>query len=191
MTTYEPKLGDTVEDTSRAKVGQVMGFVGPYVQLRPVGGGIEWDTKAGNLRPVPLTDALRTGVAAANARSRGEGSVTAPDALPIDVATMRETTARLLAGGGEPFTAEELQDLTLLCRGHLMLLIPETERVSRGVSEGDVRRTGALAGIGEARRRLDLVPDERLPAQVAHAQRLARSVDCLLRHLASLGGALS
>lgn len=30
-------------DTRRGKVGEVMGHVAGYVQLRPVGGGVEWD----------------------------------------------------------------------------------------------------------------------------------------------------
>jgi hypothetical protein len=71
MTAYKPRLGDVVEDTQRQKVGKVMGFVGPYVQLRPVGGGIEWDARPDRLRLVTLAEALSAGVAVANARSRG------------------------------------------------------------------------------------------------------------------------
>lgn len=66
------RLGDTVEDTTRNKVGKVMGFEGPYVQLRPVGGGVEWDARPDKLRPVTTAEALSAGAAAANARSRGE-----------------------------------------------------------------------------------------------------------------------
>lgn len=72
MTTYKPRLGDTVEDTQRQKIGKVMGFVGPYVQLRPVDGGQEWDTRLETLRPATRDQALSAGVAAANARSRRE-----------------------------------------------------------------------------------------------------------------------
>ena len=72
MTAYKPNLGDTVEDTSANKVGKVMGFEGPYVQVRPIGGGLEWDARPDNLRPVTGTEALRSAVAVANARSRGE-----------------------------------------------------------------------------------------------------------------------
>ncbi|WP_086800572.1 hypothetical protein [Streptomyces caniscabiei] len=71
MTVPRPALGDTVEDTGRRRVGRVMGFEGPYVQLRPIGGGREWDADPGKLRPLPLSEALRAGVAEANARSRG------------------------------------------------------------------------------------------------------------------------
>jgi hypothetical protein len=49
-----------------------MGFVGPYVQLRPVGGGREWDALLEGLGPVPRSEALSDSVARSNARSRGE-----------------------------------------------------------------------------------------------------------------------
>ncbi|KPI17942.1 hypothetical protein OK074_8039 [Actinobacteria bacterium OK074] len=114
--------------------------------------------------------------------------MTAHASLPVDAETMRETTARLLADDALLPAADDLDTLTLLCRGHLMVLIPEVERATRGRPEDDVLKTGALTGTGEARRRLDLVPDARLPAEVAHAKRLARSVDCLLTHLENLGG---
>ncbi|MFI9343311.1 hypothetical protein ACIG0D_18880 [Streptomyces sp. NPDC052773] len=70
--TFEPGPGDLVEDTVAKRIGKVMGFVGPYVQLRPVGGGTEWDAEPGTLRPVTVGEALSAGVSVANARSRGE-----------------------------------------------------------------------------------------------------------------------
>ncbi|GHH86383.1 hypothetical protein [Streptomyces capitiformicae] len=72
MTPYEPRVGDTVEDTSSKRYGKVMGSEGPYVQLRPIGGGREWDARTDRLRLLTRAEALRAGVAAANARSRGE-----------------------------------------------------------------------------------------------------------------------
>lgn len=69
---YEPRLHDTVMDAGAKKVGKVMGLVGPYVQLRPVGGGLEWDARPENLRPATTAEALSADVALANARSRGE-----------------------------------------------------------------------------------------------------------------------
>ncbi|MEU3252882.1 hypothetical protein [Streptomyces sp. NPDC006997] len=69
---HEPRLGDTVRDIEADRIGKVMGFVGPHVQLRPIGGGIEWDADPGNLRPVSPSEALSAGVSEANARSRGE-----------------------------------------------------------------------------------------------------------------------
>ncbi|MFB8777303.1 hypothetical protein [Streptomyces broussonetiae] len=69
---YDPRLGDTARDTETARIGKVMGFLGPYVQLRPIGGGAEWDASPDALVPVSAAEALSAGVAAANARSRGE-----------------------------------------------------------------------------------------------------------------------
>jgi hypothetical protein len=65
-------LGDVVEDTRSKRVGKVMGFVGPYAQLRPVGGGVEWDARPEELRLVSAGEALSAGIARLNARSRGE-----------------------------------------------------------------------------------------------------------------------
>lgn len=72
MTVYKPTVGDTVEDTSTGKFGKVMGHDGPYVQLRPIGGGLEWDAKPGDVQPATDAQALSSAIAAANARSRGE-----------------------------------------------------------------------------------------------------------------------
>lgn len=74
MTTEESKaaIGAVVEDKVRSAVGRVMGHEGPYVQLRPIGGGLEWDAEPGQVRRLTLAEAMSAGVAAANARSRGE-----------------------------------------------------------------------------------------------------------------------
>ena len=71
-TRYQPNVGDTVEDTVHRRIGKVMGAEGPYVQLRPISGGREWDAKPSNLRPLTPSEVLSAGVAEANARSRGE-----------------------------------------------------------------------------------------------------------------------
>ncbi|MGW0705195.1 hypothetical protein ACWD4G_04345 [Streptomyces sp. NPDC002643] len=72
MPKCRPVIGDTVEDTDRKRVGKVMGFEGPYVQLRPIGGGREWDACADRLRRLTLAETLSAEVAAANVRSKGE-----------------------------------------------------------------------------------------------------------------------
>lgn len=59
-----------VVDERTARVGEVMGCEGPYVQLRPLGGGREWDADPARVRPASAEERLRAGVAAANARSR-------------------------------------------------------------------------------------------------------------------------
>lgn len=65
-----PSVGATVHDTVRDRVGRVMGHVGPYIQLRPLAGGIEWDADPNHLRPLTPAELLSALVAEANARSR-------------------------------------------------------------------------------------------------------------------------
>ncbi len=45
-------------DTRTNRIGERMGSEGPYVQLRPVGGGREWDCPPGKLRE-PTEDELK------------------------------------------------------------------------------------------------------------------------------------
>ena len=42
--------GALVVDEMTGRLGRVMGCVGPYVQLRPVAGGREWDADPGRVR---------------------------------------------------------------------------------------------------------------------------------------------
>ncbi|MFJ5266189.1 hypothetical protein ACIQAC_37585 [Streptomyces sp. NPDC088387] len=71
MNTYTPEVGEFVWDAGAGRVGRVMGHVGAGCQLRPPGGGLEWDAR-GPLRPATAAEKLSAGVALANARSRGE-----------------------------------------------------------------------------------------------------------------------
>ncbi|MFD7281765.1 hypothetical protein ACFV80_33235 [Streptomyces sp. NPDC059862] len=71
MNAYTPQVGDLVWDEATRKVGRVMGREGPRYQLRPPGGGREWDAN-GALRPATASERLSACVAQANARSRGE-----------------------------------------------------------------------------------------------------------------------
>ncbi|CAL9578517.1 hypothetical protein SUDANB105_04974 [Streptomyces sp. enrichment culture] len=72
MTPTKPPIGSYVVDTRTGKVGIVMGHEGPYVQLRPYGGGREWDADPGTVRLATAAERLRAATAYANARSRGE-----------------------------------------------------------------------------------------------------------------------
>ncbi|WTR12336.1 hypothetical protein OHA44_04980 [Streptomyces sp. NBC_00144] len=54
------------------RVGIVMGHEGPYLQLRPLGGGREWDADPARVRPVGPAELLQARVTEANARSRSE-----------------------------------------------------------------------------------------------------------------------
>ncbi|WP_329273400.1 hypothetical protein [Streptomyces sp. NBC_01451] len=56
-----------VIDTEHSdKIGYVMGHVGPYIQLRPPGGGTEWDASPDRLRRATATEALRARVTERN-----------------------------------------------------------------------------------------------------------------------------
>lgn len=65
-----PTLGEAVHDAARDRVGRVMGHEGPYIQLRPLAGGREWDADASHLRPLTQDELLSALVAEVNARSR-------------------------------------------------------------------------------------------------------------------------
>lgn len=65
-----PAVGAAVHDSVRDRVGRVMGHVGPYIQLRPLSGGREWDADPDRLRPLSPAELLSVLVAEANARSR-------------------------------------------------------------------------------------------------------------------------
>lgn len=44
------ELGALVVDTVKQRLGRVMGCYGPYLQLRPPGGGLEWDARPESVR---------------------------------------------------------------------------------------------------------------------------------------------
>lgn len=67
-----PEVGEPAWDARTGRGGIVMGRVGPCVQLRPVGGGREWDVRPDDLRSIGLAELLRAPVREANRRSRGE-----------------------------------------------------------------------------------------------------------------------
>jgi hypothetical protein len=57
-------------DTRIGKVGEVIGREGPYVQLRPLGGGREWDVPPEDVRAATPRERLRAKVALANSGRR-------------------------------------------------------------------------------------------------------------------------
>ncbi|WP_329460535.1 hypothetical protein [Streptomyces sp. NBC_01497] len=58
-----------VVDEGVGRVGELMGAVGPYVQIRPLGGGREWDAEPGAVRVATPTERLRAWLVVVNARS--------------------------------------------------------------------------------------------------------------------------
>ncbi|MEV7342911.1 hypothetical protein [Streptomyces sp. NPDC093544] len=72
MTGNAPEVGDLAYDEAGRRVGVMMGQVGGRVQLRPVGGGLEWDCLPDRVRRVTAAERLSASVAHANSRSRGE-----------------------------------------------------------------------------------------------------------------------
>ena len=73
-----------------------------------------------------------------------------PEHVPLDVPTMRETAARLLDEDAELPSLEEVETLTLLLRGRIMVAIPEIEAAAGKLPEDDVPR--ACASINCKRR---------------------------------------
>ncbi|MGY5013419.1 hypothetical protein ACWCY6_35950 [Streptomyces sp. 900105755] len=55
----EPAAGTLVIDTAGDRLGYVMGREGPYVQLRPVAGGREWDADPAHVRRATDEERLR------------------------------------------------------------------------------------------------------------------------------------
>ncbi|MGW5736797.1 MULTISPECIES: hypothetical protein [Streptomyces] len=57
-----PPVGTLVVDVRRQLLGRVMGHEGPYVQLRPPGGGREWDGRPEDIREAKGDEILRASV---------------------------------------------------------------------------------------------------------------------------------
>ncbi|MFF0143548.1 hypothetical protein ACFYRN_45095 [Streptomyces sp. NPDC005227] len=71
MSAFAPEPGQLIYDAATRKIGEAVDHIGPYWQLKPVGGGREWDAH-GPLRPTTLKERSSSAVALANARSWGE-----------------------------------------------------------------------------------------------------------------------
>ncbi|MFH8289304.1 hypothetical protein [Streptomyces sp. NPDC018059] len=65
-----PEAGTYAIDFRDGSVGQVMGCEGGLVQLRPLGGGREWDCPPGSVGDVPPKDVLRAKVQELNRRAQ-------------------------------------------------------------------------------------------------------------------------
>jgi hypothetical protein len=58
-----------VYDPAARKVGEYQDKVGPYVLLRPVGGGREWEADPARIRPATASERLSSDVKAVNVRA--------------------------------------------------------------------------------------------------------------------------
>ncbi|MEV0640213.1 hypothetical protein AB0I77_35820 [Streptomyces sp. NPDC050619] len=65
-----PAVGAQVVDVRDGRVGEVMGHVGGKVQLRPVGGGREWDCPPESTGPAEPAEVLRARVQRLNEEGR-------------------------------------------------------------------------------------------------------------------------
>jgi len=106
-----------------------------------------------------------------------------------DITVMRETVQILLDPDAVvlPPTADELETLTQMIRGHLELLILEVERSVRRLKKDSIPRYCALACVGEARGKLRAESIRRFGEEVGYARRLARTLSALCDHYENLG----
>jgi hypothetical protein len=105
----------------------------------------------------------------------------------LDVTPLRADARRLLAADAE-LSLDELELVTLRLRGHLALAIPAVEALADLFPEDDVPSACAYSAVMEARTRLGLEPGRSVAGRVAHARRLARSVNALCDHYQNLSG---
>jgi hypothetical protein len=65
-----PETGTYAVDHRDGSVGEVMGCEGGLVQLRPIGGGREWDCPPGELGRAPTMEVLRERVRELNRQAQ-------------------------------------------------------------------------------------------------------------------------
>ncbi|GHF18132.1 hypothetical protein GCM10017776_40000 [Streptomyces griseoluteus] len=65
-----PGIGALAKDTASGRIGVVMGEVGARVQIRPMGGGIEWDAMPDNVVAPTAREELSARLAIRNGNSR-------------------------------------------------------------------------------------------------------------------------
>ncbi|WP_240659811.1 hypothetical protein [Streptomyces sp. WAC 01529] len=58
-----PGIGELAKDNAKGRVGVVMGKVGGRVQIRPIGGGTEWDAMPDNVAMLSAREELSTRLA--------------------------------------------------------------------------------------------------------------------------------
>ncbi|MEU1225411.1 hypothetical protein [Streptomyces sp. NPDC005828] len=115
--------GAWVYDQVAGVVGEFKGAAGPYVMLRPVGGGREWQADPADVRPATPAERLSAGVRAANERSRAEAPEPVPDLSrppePVPHCFECALLVRDRRGARERFDHSAVTDVNVLLRRHL------------------------------------------------------------------------
>ncbi|MFJ4283001.1 hypothetical protein [Streptomyces massasporeus] len=111
--------GTLVYDPHTRKVGEYQDRTGPYVMLRPVGGGREWQADPASIREATLDERLSAGVRALNDRSR-EGLSADPTRPPSPVrgCTGCEELALRRDRARAAFDGSAVTDANVLLRQH-------------------------------------------------------------------------
>jgi len=112
--------GTLVYDAQTRKVGEYRDEVGPYVMLRPVGGGREWQADPARVRVATREERLGAGVRAANDRSR-YGQLTPSQPVPPVPVTGCVTCEELATRREEAraaFDGSAVTDANVLLRQH-------------------------------------------------------------------------
>ncbi len=105
---------------------------------------------------------------------------------PLDIETMRATARALLTQDATLPRHDDLQTALLLLRGHLALIVPETEALARSLPDEHTARSPALATVAHTRVHLDTSPGHGLVSATEHAKSLARDLRDLCDHYETL-----
>lgn len=65
-----PGIGELAKDTASGRIGVVMGEVGARVQIRPIGGGVEWDARPDDVVALTAREELSARLSIRNGNSR-------------------------------------------------------------------------------------------------------------------------
>ncbi|MEU2429847.1 hypothetical protein ABZ611_10040 [Streptomyces sp. NPDC007861] len=65
-----PGIGELAKDSASGRIGVVMGEVGGRVQIRPIGGGTEWDAMPDNVVAPSAREELSARLAIRNGNSQ-------------------------------------------------------------------------------------------------------------------------
>jgi hypothetical protein len=65
-----PGIGELAKDTAKGRIGIVMGELGGRVQIRPIGGGREWDAMPDKVVHPSAREELSARLAVKNGNSR-------------------------------------------------------------------------------------------------------------------------